>query len=409
MKFALRTATIAAAMIATRCVCLGQVAGGSISGAVKDSTGAAVGKAQVSVKNSETQVARSVDVNDDGIYSAPNLVPGTYEITASATGFETLVHSGVVVAVGAEQVVDFQLTPGSVQTKIEVTGTPPAIELATSSLDAVTNSTTVRELPLNGRDWTLLAALQPGVTGVNQSPLGISNQRANRGLGTQLSVGGTRPQANNYRLDGISINDYSNAGPGSILGVVLGVEAVQEFSVVTNSAPASYGRTAGGVINSITRSGTNELHGSAYEFIRNSALDARNFFDKTSSPPAFRRNQFGADAGGPIIKDKTFIFGDYEGVRQSLTTTQSNVVPSAAARTGQLSTGRVSVDPRVVPYLALYPLPNTPTSGDTGIFALATPQSTREDFFTTRVDHTLSKNDTLFGTYMFDDGKTRSR
>ncbi|MBV9084880.1 MAG: TonB-dependent receptor, partial [Acidobacteriaceae bacterium] len=405
MRVSSSVIAVTTALLFSASVCRAQVAGGTISGAVKDSTGAVIAKAQIAVKNSETGVIRSVDVNEDGVYSAPNLVPGTYEITASSSGFETIVRSGVVVTVGAQEVVDFQLTPGSVQTKIEVTGTPPAIELATSSLDAVTNSTTVRELPLNGRDWTQLAALQPGVTGVNQSPLGISNQRANRGLGTQLSIGGTRPQENNYRLDGISINDYSNAGPGSILGVVLGVEAVQEFSVVTNSAPASYGRTAGGVINSITRSGTNELHGSAYEFIRNSALDARAFFDKAKSP--FRRNQFGADAGGPIVKDKLFIFGDYEGVRQGLTTTQLDIVPSPAARSGHLASGQtITVDPKVQPYLALYPVPNTSVTGDTGLFSIPTPQNTREDFFTTRVDYTVSEKDTLFGTYMFDDGKT---
>jgi Carboxypeptidase regulatory-like domain/TonB-dependent Receptor Plug Domain len=378
--------------------CVAQVAGGTISGSVKDSSGAVVAKARISIKNSDTDVVRAVDVNEDGIYSAPNLVAGTYEISATAAGFATEVRSGVVVTVGAEEVVDIALSPGSVQTKIVVSGTPPAIELASSSLEATENSKTVRELPLNGRDWTQLAQLQPGVTGVNQSPLGLSNQRANRGLGTQLSIGGARPQGNNYRLDGISINDYSNAGPGSILGVVLGVEAVQEFSVITNSAPASYGRTAGGVINSITRSGTNELHGSAYEFFRNSALDARNFFDITQSPPPFHRNQFGADAGGRIIKDKLFIFGDYEGVRQSLTTTTVDIVPSAAARSG--------ADPRVLPYLALYPLPNGSVNGLTGNFSLPTPQTTNEDFFTTRVDYTIGKKDSLFGTYMFDNGKT---
>ena len=401
----LLVATILAVLVACS-VCVGQVTGGTISGSVKDSSGAVLAKAQISIKNSETGVARSVDVNEDGIYSAPNLVAGTYEITATAEGFSTEVRSGIVVEVGAQDVVDLQLSPGSVQTKVEVSGAPPAIELASSSLEATENSRTVRELPLNGRDWTVLAELQPGVTGVNQSPLGLSNQRANRGLGTQLSVGGTRPQGNNYRLDGISINDYSNAGPGSILGVVLGVEAVQEFSVVTNSAPASYGRTSGGVINSITRSGTNELHGSVYEFLRNSALDARNFFDSTHSPPAFRRNQFGAAAGGPIIKDRLFIFGDYEGVRQGLTTTTVDIVPSAAARAGHLTAGNVTVDPRIQPYLALYPLPNIPTTGDTGSFVVPTPQNTNEDFFTTRVDYTIGKNDTLFGTYMFDNGKT---
>ena len=315
-------------------------------------------------------------------------------------------RSGVLVTVGSEEVIDFKLNPGEVKTKIEVSGTPPAIQLASSTLEATENSTTVRELPLNGRDWTTLAQLQAGVTGVYQYPLALSNQRANRGLGTQLSIGGTRPQGNNYRLDGISINDYSNGGPGSVLGVLLGVEAIQEFSVVTNSAPASYGRTSGGVINSITRSGTNELHGSAYEFLRNSALDARNFFDTTPSPPPFRRNQFGADAGGPIIKSKLFVFGDYEGIRQLLSTTTVDIVPSAAARTGNLTSGTVSVDPRVEPYLALYPLPNGPVKGDTGNFTLATPQNTNEDFFTSRADFTIGKSDSLSGTYMFDNGKT---
>jgi hypothetical protein len=372
-------------VLLTGSVCLAQVSGGTVSGNVTDSSGGTIAGAQVVVKNSETAVLRFLPTDNDGIYTAPNLLPGTYEISASKAGFETIVRSGVFVTVGSEQIIDFKLNPGFVQTKIEVSGTPPVIQLAGSTLEATENSTAVRELPLNGRDWTTLALLQPGVTGVDQYPLGLSNQRSNRGLGTQLSIGGTRPQGNNYRLDGISINDYSNGGPGSVLGILLGVEAVQEFSVVTNSAPASYGRTSGGVINSITRSGTNELHGSAYEFLRNSALDARNFFDTTQSPPPFRRNQFGADAGGPIIKSKIFVFGDYEGIRQLLSTTTVDIVPSAAARTGRLTAGTVSVDPRVEPYLALYP---------------------NGDFFTSRADFTIRKSDSLFGTYMFDNGKT---
>src|SRR6202162_5808923 len=399
-------ACVIAIVLVTGSACLAQVAGGTISGSVRDSSGRAIVGAQVAVKNSETAILRSINADNDGIYTAPNLVAGTYQISASKEGFATLVRSGVLVTVGSQEVIDFKLNPGQVKTKIEVSGTPPAIQLASSTLEATENSTTVRELPLNGRDWTTLALLQAGVTGGDQYPLALSKQRANRGLGTQLSIGGTRPQGNNYRLDGISINDYSNGGPGSVLGVLLGVEAVQEFSVVTNGAPASYGRTSGGVINSITRSGTNELHGSAYEFLRNSAFDARNFFDTTSSPPPFRRNQFGADAGGPVVKSKLFVFGDYEGIRPLLSTTPVHIVPSAAARTGNLSSGTVSVDPRVEPYLALYPLPNGPVEGDTGNFTLATPQNTNEDFFTTRSDFTIGKVDTLFGTYMFDNGKT---
>jgi hypothetical protein len=401
-----RVACVTVIALVTGSVCLAQVAGGTISGSVRDSSGGAIAGAQVAVTNSETAILRSINADNDGIYTAPNLVAGTYQISASKEGFATLVRSSVLVTIGSEQVIDFKLNPGEVKTKIEVSGTPPAIQLASSTLEATENSTTVRELPLNGRDWTTLAQLQAGVTGVYQYPLALSNQRANRGLGTQLSIGGMRPQGNNYRLDGISINDYSNGGPGSVLGVLLGVEAIQEFSVITNGAPASYGRTSGGVINSITRSGTNELHGSAYEFLRNSALDARNFFDTTSSPPPFRRNQFGADAGGPIIKSKLFIFGDYEGIRQLLSTTTVDIVPSAAARTGNLSSGTVTVDPRVEPYLALYPLPNGPVEGDTGNFTLPTPQNTNEDFFTARSDFTIGKGDSLSGTYMFDNGKT---
>ncbi len=175
------------------------------------------------------------------------------------------------------------------------------IQLTSSTLEAAENFTTVRELPLNGRDWTTLAQLQPGITGVDQFPLGLNNQRANRGLGMQLSIGGIRPQGNNYRLDGISTNDYSNGGPGSVLGVLLGVEAVQEFSVVRNSAPASYGRTSGGVLNSITRSGTNELHGSAMSFCATAPLTLA-----TSSTPLHLRPHSGAISSEPMLD------GDYQ-------------------------------------------------------------------------------------------------
>jgi Carboxypeptidase regulatory-like domain/TonB-dependent Receptor Plug Domain/TonB dependent receptor len=399
-------ARVTAIVLVTGCVCLAQVAGGTVSGSVRDSSGQAIARAQVAVKNSAMAILRSVDADNNGIYTAPNLVAGTYEISASKNGFETVVRSSIVVTVGSEQIIDFKLNPGEIKTKIEVSGTAPAIQLSSSTLEATENSTTVRELPLNGRDWTTLALLQPGVVGVDQFPLGLSTQRANRGLGMQLTIGGIRPQGNNYRLDGISINDYSNGGPGSVLGVLLGVEAVQEFSVVTNSAPASYGRTSGGVINAITRSGTNAIHGSAYQFLRNSALDARNFFDSTQSPPPFRRNQFGADAGGPIIKSRLFVFADYEGIRQLLSTTTVDIVPSAAARTGHLTEGTVGVDPRVQPYLALYPLPNGPVKGDTGEYIIPTPQNTNEDFFTSRADFASGKSDSLSGTYMFDNGKT---
>jgi hypothetical protein len=384
-----------------------QVESGTISGTVKDNSDAVIPEAKVIVLNAQTQVSRTIAVNSQGVYSAPNLLPGEYSVSASAQGFKTVVRSGITLGVGGQLNIDLELPVGNVTENVSVTGDVPDVETASSSLDYTLNSTTVRELPLNGRDWTALALLQPGVGTVDQSGLAVSNQRANRGLGMQMSIGGNRPQQNNYRLDGVTINDYSNGGPGSILGVVLGVDAVQEFSVVTNNAAANYGRTGGGVINSITRSGTNQLHGSVFEFLRNSDLDARNFFDAKNAP-AFRRNQFGGDAGGPIVHDKTFIFGAYEGVRQGLGTTVLDTVPSAAARTGNMVSGPVTVDSKIAPYLVLYPLPNTPGSGDTGVYKLVTQATTREDYFTTRVDHKISDKDSLFGTYFFDDGKTTS-
>ena len=265
------------------------------------------------------------------------------------------------------------------------------------------NGQTIRELPLNARDWTQLAALEPGVAQIRTQTTPTDFLiRGNRGLGTQMTVSGGRPQQNNYRIDGISINDYSNGGPGSALGIDLGVDAIQEFSVVTANAQADYGRTSGGVINAVTRQGTNTLHGSVYEFLRNSALDARNFFDPATIPP-FRRNQFGAALGGPMKKDRTFFFADYEGLRQDQSATQLAVVPTQAARNGQLVAGTVTVSPLVKPYLALYPLPTSNINGDTGTFTSITQQIGNENFFITRIDHNFSSTDLVHGTYMFDD------
>ncbi|MGH9438345.1 MAG: TonB-dependent receptor domain-containing protein, partial [Terriglobia bacterium] len=188
------------------------------------------------------------------------------------------------------------------------------------------------------------------------------------------------------------------------LGGNLGVDAIQEFSVLTTNASAEYGKTAGGVINAITKSGTNQFHGDAYEFIRNDAFDAANFFDNFSNlpKPSFRRNQFGASAGGPIQKDKTFIFGDYEGVRQSEGFPVLNTVPSAAAHAGNLKSGTVTVDPSAAKYLPLFGLPNGPVNGDLGQSSFVSNQVIREDYWTARLDHTFSSKDSMFGTYMFD-------
>src|SRR5581483_8414090 len=227
----------------------------------------------------------------------------------------------------------------------EVTSEVPAIQLISSDISAVVNATTVRELPLNGRSWTDLAQLQPGVSTITTQPtFAAGTDRGNRGFGQQLTISGARPQQNNYRLDGVSLNDYANGAPGSVLGGNLGVDAIQEFSVLTSNYSAEYGKTSGGVVNAVTRSGTNQFHGSAYEFLRNSALDARNFFDAAQIPP-FKRNQVGGAIGGPIFKSRTFFFADYEGIRQSKGITSFTTVPSPAARTGLLCSNPAGADP----------------------------------------------------------------
>jgi outer membrane receptor protein involved in Fe transport len=381
-----------------------QVAGGTLSGTVTDQSGAVIPNGQVSIKNVATGVTRDVTGDASGFYTAPNLLPGDYEVTVSAPGFATEVRTGITLTVGAQQVLNLTMQVGRVTEKVQVAGEAPAVQLATSSMSEVVNSTTVRELPLNGRSWTDLANLQPGVAPIETQPsFALGSDRGNRGFGAQVTISGARPQQNNYRLDGISVNDYSNGAPGSVLGGNLGVDAIQEFSVLTSNYSAEYGKTSGGVVNAITRSGTNQFHGSAYEFLRNNALDARNFFDSGSIPP-FRRNQFGVGAGGPIRKDRTFVFADYEGIRQSKGITNVDTVLSPAARAGNLSTGTVTVDPSVQKYFGLFPLPNGGllNSGDTGIFTFAGQQAVNENFLTTRIDHRFSEKDSLFGTYLVD-------
>jgi Carboxypeptidase regulatory-like domain/TonB-dependent Receptor Plug Domain/TonB dependent receptor len=398
----------------------GQVTGATLSGTVTDASGAVIPSASLSIKNLETGVIREVTSDTVGFYTAPNLLPGTYEVSVRASGFATEVHTGFTLTVGAQQALDFKMRIGGVAETVRVTGQPPLVQLTSSTLSADVDETTVRELPLNGRSWTDLAALQPGVAAIENQPVFTSGDRGKRGFGSQLTIDGQRPVQNNYRLDGISINDYANAGPGSVIGVSLGVDAIQEFSVLTSNYSAEYGRTSGGVVNAITKSGTNQFHGSAYWFLRDEGLDAKNFFDRftPATPyrtPPFHRNQFGASGGAPIRKDRTFFFADYEGIRQVQGNTVIDTVPSPSARMGQLCSApgtppvctptTVTVDPSATKYLALFPLPNGPLNpgGDTGNFTTANNYVVTENFFTTRIDHKISNKDSLSGTFLYDD------
>src|ERR1700736_2802845 len=372
-----------------------QTSGATLSGTVTDQSGGVVPQATISIKNVATGITRSNTTTAAGFYSAPNLLPGIYEVKAVAQGFTSKIQISVNLTVGEQQVLNFSLQVGQMSQTVEVNTEAPTVDLAASTISAVVSSTTVRELPLNGRSWTDLATLQPGVNSIQTQPdFTAGPDRGKRGFGNQLTIVGARPQQNNYRLDGISMNDYDNSAPGSVLGGDLGVDAIQEFSVLTSNYSAEYGRTSGGVVNAITSSGTNQFHGSVYEFLRNSALDARNFFDGAKIPP-FKQNQFGVAAGGPIRKDRTFIFGDYEAIRRSKGISVLQTVPSAAARSGTLCSAPDTtpactptqliggVDPSVQKYLPFWPLPNggikPGTNGDIGIFTFAGKQAISEN------------------------------
>jgi hypothetical protein len=404
-------ATVAMALFSSSSVSArAQVAGGTLTGTITDPSGGEVPEALILIKDVATGVERTVTTNKDGFYIAANLLPAEYRITVSASGFNTEIRNGIKINVGAQQEFNLTLQVGTVTHQVEVTAEAPAVQLASSDISATVQATTVRELPLNGRSWTDLAALQPGVDTIQTQPSFSSGaDRGNRGFGQQLTISGARPQQNNYRLDGISLNDYANGAPGSVLGGSLGVDAIQEFSVLTSNYSAEYGKTSGGVVNAITRSGTGAFHGSAYEFLRNSALDARNFFDGTQIP-SFKRNQFGGSVGGPIIPERTFFFFDYEGIRQSKGITALTTVPSMDARSGMIhdpKTGTpltVTIDPNAQKFLAFYHLPNGPVTDNPDIakYSFAAQQVVNENFFTTRLDHKISEKDNMSGTYLFD-------
>jgi hypothetical protein len=383
-----------------------QMVGATVSGTVVDASGAVVPNVTIVAKNVATGGTANAVTNGVGVFDAPNLQPGIYDISASAPGFSTLVRKGITLTVGQELVLNLTVQVGNTSTQIEVNTEAPTVDLANATVGGLVNETTVEALPLNGRSWSDLAVLAPGVHTVGNQPAISSTDRTKRGMGLELSISGGRPQQNNYLLDGVNINNYTNAGPGSLLGGNLGTDAVGEFTVLTTNYSAEYGRTSGGVISAITKSGTNQFHGSAYEFLRNASLDAANFIDNSNgaAKPPFRRNQFGASAGGSIRKDKTFYFVDYEGVRQGLGETLIATVPTPAditAATAALPTLTPPVttgpDPNALLYLKTF-WPASPT----GTFVFAGNQITGENFVIGRMDHIFSEKDRIFGTYLFD-------
>lgn len=370
-----------------------------LAGVVRDETGGVLPKVAIVATSAQTGAKRSTQTDERGFYRFSRLAPGEYEITAQLDGFQTERRRGLNLTVGREATLDLNLTVGAVTSEAVVVGDAPLVDTQDTALSATMEPKAIRELPLNGRDFAQLALLEPGVAPSRRTS-------DSGGPGTKLVIGGNRPSQVSFVLDGSDINDANNNTPGSAAGVLLGVDTLQEFRVMTNAYSAAYGRSAGGVISAITKSGTNQFHGSAFEFVRNSAFDAKNFFDSHSAPiPPFRRNQFGGEVDGPILRNRTFFLGSYESLRQRLGVTSRTVVPDQNARLGIFpNRPSVVVSPVVPPYLALVPLPNERNFGDgTGEYVASASQATDNYFVAGRVDHLFNERTSLFTRFTLDD------
>jgi hypothetical protein len=373
-----------------------QVVGGSISGAVRDDSGSAIAGTTVTIKNLETGGERKATTDEAGRYSAFSIAVGKYELVAEKSGFNTQRRTGIDLVVGQTVTVDFTLPVGEVRQTITIEEAPTPVSVSTQQISGLVSERQVKDLPLNGRSYDTLMSLNPSVvnyTSERSGGIGTSNSS----VGNMFSVSGRRPQENLFLLNGV---EYTGASvidntPGGTSGELLGVDAVREFNVVTDTYGAEYGKRPGGQVSIVTASGSNALHGDAYEFLRNSDLDARNFFDQ-GDIPHFERNSFGANLGGPLETDKMFLFGNYEGFRQNLGLSDVTLVPDNAARAQAV--------PSVQPLLNLWPIQNGPELGGGIAEAFSHPlQTIREDFGTTRFDYNVSTRDSLFAVYTIDD------
>ncbi len=373
----------------------GQGTTGTISGVVTDASGAAVPGANVEAKNVGTGLKQSIAGDGQGRYSITGLAVGDYEVQASKSGFSTVIHTGVTLTVGGQIVVDFALPVGQQQQTVTVQGEVSQVETTTATVGALVDQKQMRELPLNGRNFEQLILLAPGV----QSFTAVAASGA-QGRSNSYSVSGSRSEGQALLLDGENLQTFWNRGLASISGTSLGVEAVAEFQTLTNTYSAQFGGN-GAVMNSVSKSGTNAFHGSAYDFLRNSVLDARGFFDPGSSPPPFRKNQFGGSVGGPIQKNKMFFFANYEGIRQLLGETAiayvpaCNLVPSACVIT---AVNRQAV----AQTLALYPAAQTLVGGGIGTAVEVANQTANENYILGRFDYNLSDKDSIFARYVSD-------
>ena len=384
----------------------------SISGKVVDATGSGVGGATVTVKSLETGATRVVSTDDMGTYRVLALPIGPQEVKAEKAAFKTDVRTGVNLQVAQEGVVNFELQVGAIVDQITVVEEIPLVNTTTSSVSGVVGEREVKDLPLNGRSFDNLIALNPGA--INY---GLKSANTSTSNGNTFTVAGRRPADNLVLLNGIEYTGSSQLAitPGGVSGDLLGIDAVREFNLLTDSYGAEYGKRSGGQVNVVTQSGTNAVHGSVFEFLRNSALDAPGIFDQGTVPP-FRRNQFGGSLGGPLKKDKLFLFGNYEGFRQSLAVSSLSVVPDAQARLGLLPNAAgaylpvTNLNKNMLPYTSFWPVANgaeltvngLPTG--TALSYNNPKQSIHEDFGTGRADYLIRERDSLSAAYTIDSG-----
>ncbi|MFQ5662626.1 MAG: TonB-dependent receptor domain-containing protein [Terriglobia bacterium] len=370
----------------------GQTTTAALRGTVTDPAGAVVPGATITVRNVDTGRTYTTETNDLGVYFIPGLPPGSYTVTAEKEGFQRLVREGIVLMVNQEGVADLSLALGTIAQEVVVREGVSLVETEGATISGVVEEKQIKELPLNARDFYQLALLEPGVASIATNAFQSPWQNTTNG---KFAANGMRPTMNTTVLDGSEVSDPGHNQPlGGVSGAAFGVDGTREFRVLTNMYTAEFGRNGGAVVQAVTSSGSNTVHGSVYEFIRNDTLDARNFFDDPTAPiPKLRRNQFGFSLGGPIAKDRTFFFFNYEGFRERKGETQSFTTFTAAQRVGAA--------PEIVPFLNFYPLPNVPGSSTHRTSAV---RETDEDYFVIRVDHQLGSNDSLTVRYLFDEG-----
>ena len=395
-----------------------QLPTGTILGVVRDASGATVPGATITVHSADTNATQTAVVGEDGAFRIPALRVGTYDVKAGKQGFKTVTQTGLLVEVAEPAVVNFRLDVGAASESVQVTAEVQSVETTSSSLGGLVNERKISELPLNGRNFVDLSLLQTGVTLVSQ---GVSNTTGTGG--TKFSSNGAPVYSNNFLLDGAPMMNVFGASPGSIIATTLGVDGILEYKVVTNTFGADYGMTMGSQMVIVSKGGSNGFHGDVFEFLRNSSLDAKNYFDTAASSggrrlPPFRRNNFGGALGGPIRKDKTFFFGVYEGLRQRVGQTNianvlavgchgpqgaiiTNIACPQLGATPQVTIGRnptTGVVSPVAPFLALIPNPNT----GTGQYTTPFTQPVAEDYAQFRLDQSFSQKDTAFVRYTYD-------